>query len=298
MGVNNATACYRELGAELTRLRKAKGMTGDDIARRAAWTRTKVGRMETGYADSSVVDVIHYVVLCGLTLPQAADILELARIAERKQGYWLSDKRIDHSLRSLIFHESSARLSISYEPLLVPGLLQTPAYASARIAGEPGMASTDVKAALRTRMERQRILRWVDAAQFTFFVHEQALRLQIGSPAIMQEQLLQLVLTVAALDNVTMRVVPSYLGERSAFGGPFRVLEYTEHRPLVYLDHTRGGLILEDRQYVEDYTRLLPELSAVSLDAGQSRSFTAALADEYDRGSQPDAAHHVEEKQL
>lgn len=298
MGVNNASACYRELGAELVRLRKAAGMTGDDIARRAAWSRSKVWRIEAGYADFSVPDVIHYVVLCGLTLPQAAGIVELARLAERKAGYWLSDTRVGNTLGSLIFHESGARRSISYEPLLVPGLLQTPGYANVQIAREPGLVTGEVDAMIRTRMERQRILRWERPARFTFFVHEQALRLQVGNPAIMHEQLLQLVFTTA-LDHVAVRIVPSATGERSAFGGPFRLLEYDKHRPLVYLDHhCAGGLFLEDRQYIEDYYQLLPELMAVSLDEEESRSFAADLADEYDRGSQPDAAHRMEEKQF
>jgi hypothetical protein len=297
MGVRNPTACYRELGAELVRIRKAARIPGEVVARRTGWSRTKVARIEWGQQDASVTDVVHYIVVCGARLPDEADVVELASLAERKQPYWLSDKLINNSLRSLIYHESAASSSISYEPLLVPGLLHTPAYAEAQIRRESGVSDAEVRAAIRTRMERQRILQWSDPARFVFFVHEQALRLRVGSPAIMQEQLLHLVL-MTALNHVTLRVIPAATGERSAFGGPFQFLEFGKHPPLVYLDHFNGGLFLEDRRYVENYQGLLPELTAVALDEGESRSFAAALADEYDRGSQSDAAHHLEDEHV
>ena len=113
---------------------------------------------------------------------------------------------------------------------------------------------------------------------FTFFVHEQALRLQVGSTAVMHEQLLHLVL-MAGLPNVTLRVLPASAAERSMFGGPFRLFEYRDHHPLVYLDGPLSGLFLDDPGYVDDYRQLLPALASVALDEGQSRSFAAELAD-------------------
>jgi hypothetical protein len=242
--------------------------------------------------------VVHYVVGCGGTLKTIKPYVELTRLAERKQGYWLTDKRIGNSLQSLIFHEASACHSIVYEPQLIPGLLQIPEYTRARIsAREPDLAEDELAGAIRTREERQRILHWQNPARFTFYVHEQALLLRVGDAAIMHEQLLHLVLT-AALDNVTVRIVPSAAGERSAFGGPFRLMEYDQYPPVMYLDHAFGGLILEDRAYIESYYQLLPALTDIALNEGQSREFAAKLADAYDRGSQPDVAHRMAEEQL
>jgi hypothetical protein len=66
----------------------------------------------------------------------------------------------------------------------------------------------------------------------------------------------------------------------------------------MYLDHAFGGLILEDRAYIESYYQLLPTLTDIALNEGQSREFAAKLADAYDRGSQPDVAHRMAEEQL
>jgi hypothetical protein len=108
----------------------------------------------------------------------------------------------------------------------------------------------------------------------------------------MHEQLLHMVLT-AALGHVTLRIVPA----RSVLGGPFRLFEYAEFSPLLYLDGFLTGMFIEDHDVVGDYYRyLLPELRAVALSEGESREFAATLADEYDRGSPLDV--QVEEEQL
>jgi transcriptional regulator with XRE-family HTH domain len=284
MGRANATACYRELGMQLRKRREAAGITLREVAEYAGWHHTRTSRIESGHFNTSVVDVILYLSACGVYRDKARDLLDLCREAERQQGYWRSSQSEDESFNSLVFHESTATRSVSYEPLLVPGLLQTPEYARARIAHRAN-APEEIEPLVKIRMERKAILHRRYAARFTFFLHEQALRLPVGSPAIMHEQLLNLVL-MAALDHVTLRVVPADAGEKTLFGGPFMLMEFRNHKPLVYLDTARSGFFLEDREYVRDYQRLLPDLSAVALDEGQSRKFTADLADEYDRGSQ------------
>ena len=207
-----------------------------------------------------------------------------------------SDRRIDGSLQSLIFHESSAEHSIAYEPLAIHGLLQTPAYARAHItAVTPDIAEDRVAGAVRTRMERRQILYLPNPARFTFYIHERALRLLVGTDEIMQEQLLHLVLT-AALDNVTMRILPSAAG---MLGDAFRLMEFHECRPIVYLDNlVFGGLILDDPDYVNGYYELVSVFADVALDEGQSREFVADLADAYDRGSQRGVTDVLAQEQL
>lgn len=283
----------------LRRVREKAGLSGDALARKLGWSPSVVSRMEIGRRPSTTTDVIQYAVMCGARREVVQPIVDFARMAEHQEGYYLSDKQIDGSLQSLIFHESSATNSIIYEPQVLHGLLQTPEYARALItAVRPDSGDDRVAGAVRTRMERRRILSLPDPARFMFFIHEHALRLRVGSDQVMHEQLLHLVLT-SAMDHVTLRVVPSAAGERSAVGGAFRIMEFVEHRPMVYLDNLGGGgLILDDPGYVSGYRELLPLLLAVALDEGQSREFAAGLADEYDRGSQRVVADVVAEEHL
>lgn len=268
----------------LVRTRQQAGLTATEVARRLGWPLTTISRMENGRRTTTTTDVIQYVVMCGLKWHELQPYVEFTRLAERKQGYYLSDERIDGSLQSLIFHESSAEHVLSYESQVIPGLLQTPDYARARIiAIESGIAEETVAGAVRTRMERRQVLNQSQPPRFTFYIHEHALRLRVGADKIMHEQLLHLVF-MAAPDNVTMRIVPSAAG---AFGEAFRLMESHEFRPVVYLDDLRfGGLILDALAYVNSYRELVSKLADVALDEGQSREFAARLADEYDRGSQ------------
>lgn len=277
--VRNPTGCYRELGDELRRRREAARLSGAELARRLGWTGTKVCRVESGRVLLTEPDMLHYLGSCGVYLKDAHGLLSLCRRANLDLGYWLSPD----SLRELIYHETTADSCITYEPNLVHGLLQTPEYAHARISAEHWRSPEDIERCVRIRMQRQWILHAPRPAQFTFFVHERALRLLVGGPAIMHEQLLQLAI-LAALDHVTVRVVPA----QSAFGGPFALFEYAEHQPLVCLDNHATVLFLEDRRYVEPYRILVSALGEVAMGGGQSRELIAAMASDYDQRSERD----------
>jgi transcriptional regulator with XRE-family HTH domain len=295
----NKGAQYRELGAMLRERREWAGLTGKELAHRIGWTPLRVSRVETGQSVIDGVDVIHFLGHCGLMRRDIMDVLDLCHDAERRLGYWLSPhgEWLEDSLNALIYHESTAAVSTVYEPLLVHGLLQTAGYARARISGAAWMDRSQIDQAVRIRLRRQEILDPPHPTRFMFFMHEQALRLEVGSAAIMHEQMLKLVL-FAGLDHISIRIVPSSARARSAFGGPFRLFEYREYQPLVYLDNTTTGLFLEDKEYVEPFRVLASAISEVALDEGQSRELIATLAGRYDLRSARDADDHLEEKQL
>jgi hypothetical protein len=257
--------------------------------------------VEKGQAEISVVDAIHYLAACKVFATEAKEILDLCRDAERKLGYWLSPhgEWLEDTLNSLIYHEATVERAAIYEPLVIPGLLQTRRYARVWIERTPGLPQEDIDGAVVLREERQNVLHRPTPGRFTFFVHEQALRLQVGSQSIMHEQLLKLVL-MAGLPHVSLRVLPASAGERGMFGGPFHFFEYREHQPLVYLDHSCSGVFLEDGEFVADYRGLLSRIASTALNGEESRAFTAELADALDRGSRKHDAgiYELEEEQL
>jgi hypothetical protein len=261
------------------------GLSGDDIARVTGWHRSKVTRVEKGQFEISVVDTIHYLGACKVFAAEAKDLLNLTVEAERNLGYWMSSRCgwLEDSLSSLVYHESTADRSVSYEPMMIPGLLQTTSYARVFIARTPGFSREDIEAAIRVREERQQILYRPSPGRFVFYVHEHALRLRVGTPMAMREQLLKL-LFIAALPQVTLRVLPASAEARTMFGGPFRLLEYREHKPLAYLDHPGSGLFLEKREFVTTYSQLVPRVSSVALPEAESRVFIADLANALDQG--------------
>jgi transcriptional regulator with XRE-family HTH domain len=294
MGRYIATACYRELGKELRKRREAVGMDSTELARRLGWHISKVSRIEAGRFNLSDVELLHYLGPLGVYLPDAQELLAICRDAMRNLGYFIRphEPGVADKESALIYHESTAEESTSYEPHLIPGLLQTESYTRALIAYRG--ADLDIDRVIDVRRERQRILHRSDPARFRFFVHEQALRLDIGEATVMHDQLLKLTL-LGGLQHVRIRVVPVTACSPAAFGGPFRLLRFALHKPLIHLDSHFGGLFLEDKEYVETYRAFLPTIAEVALDEGQSRELVANLATRYDRGS---AHHRVEEKQL
>jgi transcriptional regulator with XRE-family HTH domain len=284
------TARYRALGDELRKRRESAGLTRAQLSERTDFSQASIFRIEAGQSISTV-DAVHFLGQCGLYRPQVIDLIAEFSDAETRDDYWLapSGLGLEESVCSLIFHESTASTSVSYEPHVVPGLLQTEAYAREMIRHYDARGGEDLETHVRARRERQRVLRRLRPARFTFYIHENALRLPVDGAAVLQEQLLSLML-VDGLPHVSVRVVPA----TTTFGGAFRLMRFPTHKPLVYLDCVVAGLFVEDEEYVSHYQALVPVIAAAALDEGQSRLFIANLADEYDRGS---AGDRVEEEQ-
>lgn len=226
---------------------------------------------------------MQYLATCGASYQDVQHLVKMCRDADDDRGYWLCEhgEWMSDSLRSLVFHETTADRSVSYEPEVIPGLLQTEPYVRALLARQQ---FTDERRALllKTRMERQRILVRNNPAKFTFFVHERALRLEVGDYRIMAEQLLAMVF-FADQWNITIRVLPAAARETALFGGSFRCLGYPKFGSLVYLDCHVAGLFLEDPRQVAKYLSVLRQIATVALDEEESRRLVAGLADEYDR---------------
>lgn len=229
MAQDEALACRRELGAELRKRREAAGLTGLELAHQVGWSPSRVSRVESGHLGLSEVDLIHYLAFCGVYPRDHGELLAMCRQAERKLGYWLSPhgQGLEDSVRSLIFHEATAINSISYEPHVLPGLLQTEDYARAMVRQYGSRTERNVELCVRARMERQGILRRFSPARFTFFIHEHALRHVVGDLATMHEQLLTVVL-LDGLPHVAMRVIPA----SASFGGAFRLLGFAKDKLL------------------------------------------------------------------
>jgi transcriptional regulator with XRE-family HTH domain len=286
MGEREAPARAREVGYLLRDIREANCLTVNDVADRLGWSPSKVSRVERGLTGVPPTELVRFAVHCGAHLGDGDQLLDWC-VQDAPSGYWLSDR-----LASLIFHEYSAESSSSYDTLVVPGLLQTEEYATALISAVEQNPRA-VQLHVRTRMSRQHELH---RRGFEFFIHEQALQLPVGGNRVMNEQMLKLVL-LAEQPRITIRVVPTLLGERGAFHGEFVLFRFSGCSPLVYLDHI--GLWLEDRDQVAKYQNRLARLADVALDRGQSRELLAALASEFDQPEDsPDAPLPLAEEQL
>jgi transcriptional regulator with XRE-family HTH domain len=271
----------RVLAEELRYFRECMDLPAHVLAHRLGWSQSRLSRVEHGLIPVSEIDVLRYVAHCEGSAEMTEAFVELFR-DPGAPGYWLSKRA-----HTLIFHENTAASSSSYDPLVVPGLLQTQEYVAALIGDDNPWL-------VRQRMERQLLL---GTRPFEFFIHEQALRLPVGGNQVMNEQLLKLVL-IAEQPTISLRVVPMALGARSMFGGEFVLFRYPRHEPLVYLDHEESGLFLDGEEHVSIWEERLAGISAVALGREESREMLAAMASDFDRPEAPDAPDDVAEEQL
>ncbi|GAB3814914.1 Scr1 family TA system antitoxin-like transcriptional regulator [Micromonospora zhanjiangensis] len=134
----------------------------------------------------------------------------------------------------------------SYEPLVIPGLLQTPAYARAVLAGAGLIGPEDVDGHVISRIERQVILERTTPPVLTAVLDEGALRRGVGSPDVMREQLLHLVDVAAERPHVRVHIVPFSAGVYAGINGPFVLADLAGPRVVAHLDNQLSGQTVSD----------------------------------------------------
>jgi hypothetical protein len=213
-------------------------------------------------------------------------LLELAREADAT--YWVRpyNQQLPDELRSLMLQESSASAIRSYEPLVIPGLLQTEGYARAIFEWAARNDKEGIELLVNARISRQSLLRRRMPPRCTFFIHERALRSVLGNAQIMHEQILFLVFS-ASLPHCSIRVVPESAGTYGMVGGPFLLMDYTAYPPAAYAETYTAGLFVEDAHDVATYCEILERLDRDALKGGQSLEWLAELASDYDRVEEP-----------
>lgn len=156
----------------------------------------------------------------------------------------------------------------TYEPIVVPGLAQTAAYARCVQEGEPGPPDRhQIRQAVRARIARQDVLkREPDPLRLCMILDESVLLRPVGGAKVMSAQLRHLI-ELAALPNVTVQVLPLDSGCYSAAFGYFSVLSSPRvGRPYMALTEDRnGGHYLDRKEDVDRHARLFQHLLTAAL---------------------------------
>jgi DNA-binding XRE family transcriptional regulator len=280
----NPTVRRRRLGQELRRLREVKGMTAEEVADRLLVSQSKISRLENGRRSISQRDVRD---LCGVYDVEDHRIVEsLMQMAKesRQQGWWHAFGDIPYSV--YIGLETDAASLRVYEPQVVPGLLQTQAYAEAVCEGaSPEASHTDIEKRVQVRMRRQeRINDLRHPLRLWAVLDEAALRRAVGGPQTMVEQLERLN-EISQLPHVTVQVMPFSMGAHPGVNGQYAILEFPDasDSSVVYLEGVTSDLYLEKAHDVQSYSVMYEHLRAEALNPDQTREFIENVAKAYAR---------------
>jgi transcriptional regulator with XRE-family HTH domain len=237
----------RRLRNELRKAREAAGMTQSSVAQAMDWSPSKLIRIETGAVNISTNDLRALLSLYEVSADRTKSLIELARAA-RETPRWNMYKNVaSPATIAFLGYESSASIVRNFEPLLVPGLLQTEEYARTVIEVAEAERPQHIDALVDMRIQRQEILIRHPPTEFHFIMDESAIRRRIGGPGVTRRQLRHL-REVAEYPNVTIRIVPFTAGMYPRLRVSYLLLEFPddEDENVLYVESPLGDSVYRE----------------------------------------------------
>ncbi|GGV62649.1 helix-turn-helix transcriptional regulator [Streptomyces massasporeus] len=285
---SNPTVRRRRLGAELRRLREARGLTSTEVAKQLMVSQPKISHLENGNRAISPRDVRDLCAIYDVTDQQVIDALMQMARESGERGWWHAYGDVPQSV--YIALETDAASLHVYEPMVIPGLLQTPAYAHAVIEETiPRLTVEQTAARLKVRLRRQhRIYDPASPLRLWVVLDESVLRRVVGSPDVMREQLEHLI-ALSAEPHVTVQLLPYTVGANPGLSGQFSILKFTDTvDAVVYLERFTSDLYLEKHSDVRHYSVMYDHLQAQALDPADTLGFITDVTKAYvDGASRP-----------
>lgn len=262
------------IGEELRKARLAAGIeTQEQLANELGFERTVIVKAETGSRPPSEPVArriaVRFPDLCnGL-------YVTLAGIARKSNGPipgWFAD---------WIVAEQAAVIIKWWEPLLIPGLLQTSEYAGALFkAWQVATTADDLEEMVNARMARQAVFSRPNPPKFWAVIDETLLHRCIGSPKIMHEQLVRL-LEVSEQPKISIQVIPVGAGAHIGLLGAFASADLDDDAPgIVYMESPDEGHTTKNPATVAKINLTFDTLREEALPRSASRDVIMKVAEE------------------
>ncbi|MEV6346512.1 helix-turn-helix transcriptional regulator [Actinoplanes sp. NPDC051851] len=276
------TVKLRRLTAELKRLRIAAGVTIDDVVKQTGIDQSSVYRIERALNKPQRRTVTTLLALYHVDDQRRETLLTWLKESDQQDWLQAYEPYLPEQYQAYVGFEYEAERLSNYEPLFVPGLLQTADYARAVIEDvgqERHFTPEEVQKRLDVRRHRQSILHRPAPLQLYSVIDEAAIRRTVGGPEIMRAQIQHLA-KVSAASNVTLRIVPFSAGAYPGMTGPFTVMYFTDpfDAPLVYAEGVTGNAFLERENDVARFADTFEFIAGAALSVTQSRKLLQEIA--------------------
>ena len=272
----------RRLRTELRRARSGASLTQPQVAQAMDWSLSKIIRIETGAVGVSTNDLRALLNLYNIHDPHRTnELIELAK-ASRLQSWWSKYREvISPQYFQLIGYVEAASVLRTYEPLLVPGLLQTVGYAQT-IMQEHADIDTPadlIQTRIEIRLARQKLLEQPSAPTMIFVFDEAVVRRLIGEQDIVKDQINRLI-ELASRPNITIEIIPFSAGLHRGMLESFVIAEFSdpEDSDVLYRETSRETIIShEEAEEISGYREVFEDLRRISLGADGSLAFLANI---------------------
>ncbi|MFI5720975.1 helix-turn-helix domain-containing protein [Nocardia sp. NPDC051750] len=288
-----STLPRRQLGRALREARQGAGFTLEQAAQEMEMSKTSVIRMEKGHNEKvKLRDVDGFARLYELPDDQIEELKNLAQQGATK-SWWAGTHLMKAGFDTYLGLESAASELHLYQSAIVPGLLQNLDYARYVVRPFfPVDTPEDVEQRVGLRMRRAAILtRQHRPIQAEFLIHESALHVRVGSPAVMSRQLRHIA-DMSTRPNVTVRILPFAAGFPGTWAPvlPYIIIdfppnsrEFGSEPPVVHTETTMGTMFFESSDDVKVYRDIHESLRDATLDECQSRDLLRQVARRYEQ---------------
>jgi transcriptional regulator with XRE-family HTH domain len=277
----------RRLAAELRRLRERAGFTGEDVAERLGWSTSKLSRIETSKSGIKQNDLELLLGLYRVGEAHRSEVLALAR--ESAKAPFVDDAAIASfpaGYAAFVYAEAEAIRLWDWEPLVVPGLLQTEGYAREVMRGWNSMFNlppTELQARVEARMMRQQVLTRDHPLELSVVIDESVIHRRFGDSSTMHDQLERLVES-SEMPNVEVRVLP-LSGYHPIGTGSFVYMQFKQEHAvpvndIVTVEQLISHYYIEDVAETNMYRVTFERLRAEALGATETRDLIASAARE------------------
>lgn len=277
------TVRSRRLGSALRRYRKLAKLDQEQAAEHIVGSTAKISRIEAGQTAARPGDVRLLLELYGVEDRAVHEQLEkLARDAN-KRDWWLNSEWVTATpeYSDILTLESDAAYIRTWQPLFIPGLLQTDDYLRTLLAASIKVYPDDaIDEMIGIRQKRRKAIE-EDGARFTAVIWEPAITAPMPSPKVHHEQLSHMI-EAARRQNVSIQVLPATEWQAAHMTSHFVMYSFgPESSPeAVSFDSTMRTLLTENPDEMAMHSRIFEELRAAALTSEQSLSFLEKQAAE------------------
>ncbi|MEU0300934.1 helix-turn-helix transcriptional regulator [Streptomyces sp. NPDC006175] len=232
---NKRVTSWHVIGAQLAAFRRAAGYTQASLADRCCVGEDTIASIEQGrrplQADFAAL-------LDELLDTKGALAVAVAKVPQRE--------RFPAFVQDFVEYEQEAVTLLSYQNQVVPGQLQTEAYARAVFTSlYPPLEDDELEERIAARLDRQRFLSRKPRPMVNFLIEESVLARPLGGRSVLREQILHL-RRCAELPFLGLQIMPTDRETHSALDGPMVLLETPDHDQLAYIEGQRVSVLIDD----------------------------------------------------
>jgi transcriptional regulator with XRE-family HTH domain len=251
----------RTFGAVVQALREHAGLSREEFADRVRFSKHTVASVELGrrMPDPALVD-------------RAEEVLGNTGALRKAAGHLARQPGLAAWFRQWARMEAAAITLCTYECRMIPGLLQTEAYARQLFDDElPPLKDEQIEAQWVARADRQQLLRERPNTAFSFIIEEHLFLRRTGGTAATRE-LVDHVLRISELRNVEIQIMPLVRESHAGLHGPMQLLETPDNKWFAYTEAPESGQLLSDPKIVSVLQKRYARMRSQALTLGDSVS--------------------------